>query len=316
MKHLAYGMQGNNRWWKYLVLVLASLVGGQTVGSIPLIVVMVFQIFTRPGGIHLSMENSGDLSVFGVDPNLQLFLMIVPFVVSLLVLILLFKPLHKRNYKTMITGSKKIRWSRFFFGAGVWLLLSALYLLFAWLSNPGNFVFNFQLQPFCILVVISVILLPLQSSYEEILCRGYLAQGTAAWTKKKWLAILLPSLFFAALHILNPEVGAYGFWLVMPQYLLFGVVFGIVTVLDDGVELAMGAHSANNVFLSIFVTSKASTLQTSALLIQKKVDPLMDLIVLIISFILFVAILALAFKWDFRSLNKKVMAEAAENVHP
>ncbi len=310
MKHLSFGLQGNNRWWKYLVLVLASLFGGQTVGAIPLLIVIVFQIFARKGRIQLNPENSGDLSVFGIDPNLRLFLMIIPFVISLLVLLLLFKPLHKRDTKTMITGSRKIRWSRFFIGTGVWLLLSALYSIISYLLNPGNFVFHFDFQPFIILVLICVIFIPLQSSYEEMLFRGYLAQGVAAWTKIKWLAILLPSLLFAALHLLNPEVGAYGFWLVMPQYFLFGVVFGIVTVLDDGAELAMGAHSANNVFLSVFFSSKVSALQTSALFIQQKVDPLLDLVVLIISFMLFVVILALVFKWDFRSLIKKVTVES------
>ena len=285
-------------------------------GAIPLGIVIVFQIFARRGDIPLNPENSGDLSAFGIDPNLRLFLMILPFVISLLVLLLLFKPLHKRNVKTMITGSKKIRWSRFFFGAGVWLLLTALYSLISYLLNPSNFVFHFDFQPFIVLVLLSVIFIPLQSTYEEILFRGYLAQGVAAWTKLKWLAILLPSLFFTALHLLNPEVAAYGFWLVMPQYLLFGVVFGIVTVLDDGTELAMGAHSANNVFLSIFFSSKVSALQTSALFIQQKVDPLLDLVVLIASFILFVVILALVFKWDFRSLMKKVTAETIENEQP
>jgi membrane protease YdiL (CAAX protease family) len=41
---------------------------------------------------------------------------------------------------------------------------------------------------------------------------------------------------------------------MMPQYVLFGLVFGIITVLDDGIEAAVGAHAANNIFLCIMVT--------------------------------------------------------------
>jgi len=40
--------------------------------------------------------------------------------------------------------------------------------------------------------------------------------------------------------------------------------------MDDGIEVAMGAHTANNIFLCIFVTNSSSALQTSALYVQKK----------------------------------------------
>ena len=51
----------------------------------------------------------------------------------------------------------------------------------------------------------------------------------------------------------------------MPQYIVFGLIFGIITILDDGIEAAMGAHAANNIFLCIMVTNESSALQTPAL---------------------------------------------------
>ncbi len=74
----------------------------------------------------------------------------------------------------------------------------------------------------------------------------------------------MTSLLFALMHGLNPEVKEYGFLNMMPQYILFGLIFGTITILDDGVEAAMGAHTANNVFLCIMVTNKSSALQTAA----------------------------------------------------
>ena len=44
-------------------------------------------------------------------------------------------------------------------------------------SSPENYVFNFELKPFLILVAIAIILIPLQTSFEEYLFRGYLMQG-------------------------------------------------------------------------------------------------------------------------------------------
>ena len=156
---------------------------------------------------------------------------------------------------------------------------------------------------------LSLTLIPIQSSYEEIMFRGYLAQGVAAWTKNKWMVILLPSLLFGSLHILNPEIQEYGFWITMPQYIIFGLVFGLVTVLDNGTEIAMGAHSANNAFLSIVITSKASVLQTNALFVQQNINPQKDLIMLFVVFALFIVILSIIYKWDYKSLNEKITTE-------
>ncbi len=72
---------------------------------------------------------------------------------------------------------------------------------------------------------------------------------------------------------LNPEVKEYGFLTMMPQYILFGLIFGVITILDDGIEAAMGAHTVNNVFICIMVTNKSSALQTPALYEQKNVFP-------------------------------------------
>ena len=71
------------------------------------------------------------------------------------------------------------------------------------------------------------------------------------------------------MHVMNPEIKEFGFLTMMPQYISFGLLFGIISVLDNGIELAIGAHAANNIFLSIFVTQKSSTLQTVAMFEQQ-----------------------------------------------
>ena len=124
------------------------------------------------------------------------------------------------------------------------------------------------------------------------------------------IAAVLPALLFAILHVANPEVKEYGFFLAMPLYVIPGILFGLMTILDDGIETAMGTHAANNIFLAIFVTSKASALQTEALLEQQNVDPLKELWVLLILSILSIAILSYKYKWRFSILNKKIAKEA------
>jgi uncharacterized protein len=41
---------------------------------------------------------------------------------------------------------------------------------------------------------------------------------------------------------------------MMPQYVFFGIVFAVLTMIDDGIEIAIGAHAANNIFLSVLTS--------------------------------------------------------------
>ena len=277
MKHLTNAFTGLNHWWRYLLLFLISLFGGSLIGSIPFGIVIVASAVQN--GVDLaSVSNPADLSAYGIDQNLGLALMMLPFIICLVLLLLLFKPFHQRNYKTLFSGVAKIRWDRFFTAALVWACLLAGYLLVDYNLDPGNFTLNFELNSFIILVIISLIFIPIQASYEEVLYRGYLAQGIATLTKNRILVILLPSILFGLSHGINPEVKEFGFWLAMPQYILFGIIFGLISILGDGIELAMGAHTANNVFLSLMVTHKASALQTPAFFVQENIDPAKDFI--------------------------------------
>ena len=307
MKHLTNAFNGLNHWWRYLLLFLISLFGGQLLGAIPLGVVIVIKTIQNGGAIAPNPDNMADLSVYGISNNLALALMMFAFVVSLAVLLLLIKPFHKRSYKTVFSGTSKIRWKRFFTAALVWVTLMAIYLIVDYNIEPGNFALNFNFYSFFVLMLVSFIFIPFQASYEEILFRGYLAQGVAAMTKNRILVILIPSLIFGLIHSFNPEIQEFGFWLVMPQYILFGLIFGLLSVLDDGIELAMGAHTANNIFLSLFVTHKASALQTPALLVQENIDAGKDLIVMVLVGALFVAISSKLYKFDYSILNERIV---------
>ncbi len=169
-----------------------------------------------------------------------------------------------------LNGTSKFRWNRFFISLLIWLGLSTLYFIFYLKLDPENFTLNNKSFSLIILAIISIVLIPFQAAFEEILFRGYLMQGFTAILGKRWFPLIMTSILFALLHGLNPEVKEYGFLTMMPQYILFGLIFGIITILDDGVEAAIGAHTANNAFLCIMVTSKSSALQTAALYEQQR----------------------------------------------
>ncbi|GHT79407.1 abortive infection protein [Bacteroidia bacterium] len=303
MKFLERALDGQNQFWKYVIVFLGGFLGGQIVGAIPLGIVIVLK--TMAGGV-INPENVMDFTALGLSKNLGLFLMLLPTVVSLIFTILLIKSLHRRTFAETVNGRKKIRFNRFFMGVLVWGILMAIYLIGDYWANPQNYVLQFDWKAFIPLLLISVLFIPLQTTSEELLFRGYLAQGIAGWTKNRWLAVLIPGLLFGLLHISNPEVKEFGFWLAMPQYVFFGLLFGLIAVLDDGIELPMGMHAINNVFLSLFTTHSASALQTDAVFEIKSLDPAKDLVSLIIIGIACFAYFSVKYKWDIRVLNKKV----------
>ncbi|MCL1933941.1 MAG: CPBP family intramembrane metalloprotease [Candidatus Azobacteroides sp.] len=307
MQFLERSLDQQNQFWKYLIVVLAAFFGGQILGAIPLASVMIYKVITSGGAFVSNPKNLTDLTAFGISKNVSLFLFMLIPVVFLLITILLIKVLHKRSFAETVNGTQKVRIKRCLTGAAVWSFLMAIYYWGDYMMNPENYRLQFNLLAFIPLLLISVILIPIQTTSEEFFFRGYLSQGFAGWTKNRWLAILIPGLLFGLTHSANPEVKEFGFWVSMSQYVFFGLLFGLVSVLDDGIELAMGMHAANNVFLSLFVTNYASALQTDAVFEELHIVPVKETISLIIIGMITLAFFAWKYQWNFKILNQKII---------
>ena len=99
------------------------------------------------------------------------------------------------------------------------------------------------------------------------------------------------------MHITNPEIKEFGIAIMLPQYILLGLFLGILVVMDDGLELALGVHAINNIFSALFITHKSSVLQTPALFKTNTIDPKFELIVLCFSIVLFIIVISRKYKW-------------------
>lgn len=297
MNHLESSFSGKNNAWRYLVMLLAIFAATNTIGAIPLLITMGIRAASDPGVMGSLAANPSDLSSLGINPNLYLFEMLFPFIIGLVAFILLLKPLNGKTLKEVINGTGKIRWKKILISALVWVFFSAIYLFVSILINPDNFVLSNTTKTLIPLIIISVVFIPFQAAWEEIVFRGYLMQGFTVWVRNRWAPVIFTSILFALMHIINPEIKEYGFWNMMPQYLLFGLLFGVITIFDDGVEAAIGAHAANNAFLSIMLTNKGSALQTPALYTQQTYYPGLELLMMVVMSILVLITLALVFRW-------------------
>lgn len=197
--------------------------------------------------------------------NITFVFVIIPLSLMCLGLLFWVKFIHRQSIRSLTTARKKVDWGRVFFSFGLWAVVSVLLILIAYLSTPENFVLNFKPEPFFIFLMLAVILIPLQTSFEEYLFRGYLMQGLGVITNSRLIPFLTSSILFGLMHIANPEVGKLGM-VIMIYYIGTGFFLGILTLMDDGLELALGFHAANNLVGALLVTADWTAFQTNSIL--------------------------------------------------
>jgi len=305
---------GKNAFWRYFIGAVSPFLASNIIGSLPLLAVMFTN--TVEGAIP-QKGGMPDFEAMGINLNLGFVLSVFPFILALITIIALVRPLHLRSFGSVINGGRKVRWGRIFISAFIWIAVSTLWLIYSLKSDPGNFRLNNTSGSLVVLALLALALIPFQAAFEEILFRGYLMQGFAVWTRNRWLPIILTSVLFGLMHGLNPEVKQYGFLTMMPQYIFFGLLFAVLTMVDDGIEVAIGAHSAKNIFLSVLITHKDMALQTPAMYEQIEIYPWKEFAGLIEMSVVFFVIMALVYRWkDFRRLFAGIIAPVQAEVLP
>ncbi len=194
------------------------------------------------------------------------FVMLVAPLAFMLLLVLFYNKFIQNNSLRILTTSRpKIDWSRVFFSFGVWGGITIITTLIGYFSVPEDFVIQFNPEKFAIFLVLALVLIPMQTSFEEYLFRGHMLQGLGLATKTRWVPLLVTSFLFGIMHIANPEVDKMGM-IIMFYYIGTGLFLGILTLMDEGLELALGFHAANNLVGALLVTSDWSAFQTHSIL--------------------------------------------------
>ena len=296
-------------WWLYLVGVVLIFIGSQ-LGQFPFLIAILYK----------SMANGGDLSSLDYDAmmsildlNLSLFLLLLSFAVGLAAVFLVVKYIHKQTLRSLTTSRAKIDWSRFWFAFLIWGVTTACFILLEYYSSPENYTFNFKPIPFLILVLISVVFIPLQTSFEEYLFRGYLMQGLGVLAKNRWVPLIFTSTIFGLLHIANPEIDKLGYVLLV-HYIGTGFLLGIMTLMDEGLELALGFHAANNLIAALLLTADWTAFQTHSIL-KDISDPEMSNVEVFFPVFVIYPILLIVFakKYNWSNWKEKLFGTVTNN---
>ena len=280
--------KGINTWWR--VLITTSLTVGVFISNF---IAYFFMSKEQLDEIYKSMK--------AIPSNWSLIMNLSPFILLLGLLFFLVKNLHKREVLSLTTSRKKVDFKRFFFSFGLIVFLSIVGFAISYFFDNKGIIWNFNPMKFALLFLISILFFPFQIAYEEYLFRGYLMQQIGVITKNRWFPLAFTSILFGLFHSANPEVAKMGFG-VMAFYIGTGFFLGIITLMDDSLELALGFHLGNNLIAALLITSDFSALHTDAVFsytgVENPVDMLNEMLVSIaIVYPILLIIFAKKYNW-------------------
>lgn len=305
------GFKGKHQWYHYLIgslIIFFFFFLGQAIFA------NYIQQKAVENGYVINLKNLNTAEMMkasNLDANLIVFLLLGTFITGFLGILLTMKRIHGRSVKSLITSRKKIDWKRFFLSFGLMGGFIIVSTILAYYNEPENFLNQFDLIPFLILFIISIALIPIQIGFEELLFRGYLLQGLGVVVKNKWFPFLLTSILFGLMHGANPEVAKLGPSLLL-YYIGTGFYLGILVLMDEGLELALGFHTANNLIQILLITSDYSVFQSPSILkdISEPSGAMSEILFpLLILYPLLLLIFAKKYHW--KNWNQKLFGKVA-----
>ena len=257
--------KGNNNLWNVFITTLF------TAGIFIVNFIAYFMMSKEQmDEVYKSMED--------VPNNWSLIINLSPFIFILGLLFYFVRNLHHRSILSLTTSRNTIDYKRILFSFSVVVLLTILVFIVSYFNDNSNIIWNFNPLQFSILFFISLLLFPFQIGLEEYLFRGYLMQQIGIIAKNRWFPLVITSVVFGLFHSANPEVAQMGYG-VMGFYIGTGLLLGIMTLMDESLELALGFHLGNNLMSALLITSDYSVIRTDALFKYSGVENPNDILI-------------------------------------
>jgi membrane protease YdiL (CAAX protease family) len=273
-RYLELARLGKNDWWRYLLGLFTIAFFWMVLGLVP------YELLLASG------LEPGPLLEF-VALNLSIFMMLAGLAVTVALV-------HKRPLMSLIAPDLRIDWRRIRRAAAVWFVIGAAMALAEHLLYPDRYYVSYDAGRFYPFLAAVLLLTPLQAASEELVFRGYLMQGLGLITRRPLAVAIASSALFTLPHLMNPEVEQHGVAIMAANYFTIGMVLALATLRDGRLELAIGLHAVNNVFLGLLANYEGSALATESVFTATELDPVYSLAALVVGSCLF-------YWWIFRS---------------
>lgn len=240
---------------------------------------VVIVIFWQAGGVAMILAAADlfnvpaeDLETFpDVAPWKAGVITLVSFIPLFLIVPLLYVLLLRLPWKVLITTRERISTRRILHG---FIAMSALVIPLSAIDlflNGDDYRYTFDFALFWPYLIVALTLLPVQTTAEEFFFRGWLLRWIASGAWPIWAVTALNAFLFALPHMLNPEVKDY-YLLAFLYFSSMGAMLTLATLRDKSMEVAIGAHFANNLIAGVLVSYQDSALPSAALLMSGELD--------------------------------------------
>ena len=289
MKNVTYveaARWGKYRGWRYVLGLVVILFAWLVVGT--------------GASVLVAFAFSGQPDYYVLGPFGKFLFVMVGFPVFLAGVLIAVSLIHRRHPRTLITARERIDWRRIGQGFVAWSVpVCLINVLGQYLFYPDTFSFNFDLATFALFVPLALVFTAIQTTTEELFYRGYIVQGASMISTNRVFLALVAAVVFTLPHLLNPEVSAGGWLTVFSNYFLVpGLLWTVVSLIDGTTELAIGVHFANNIVGFLLFNIAGSAVTTPALFTISEFHATYVALSVLVAIPVFLAIAYKVFKRD------------------
>lgn len=238
LKFTSNSKLGKNKWWLFLcstILVIAFFLLGSIISGFL--------------GIYLNdgIKPDSFSEYFHSYPNVFISQIgtYLGFISGMIGLIIAVRYIHRRKFLTLITVKNNLKFNNVIKGAVVYFILEIIVVVIYSYVNDNPLNYQLNINEFLPVFFVSIFFVSIQICSEEFFHRGFLFQNFTFYFKYPFIALLLTSFFFAYAHVQDLEY--------LPLFFLIGLFLGLITIVSNSLELAIGIHFAHNIF-SLIIT--------------------------------------------------------------
>ena len=267
----------------------------QAVGAIPF-----FTVCEYLQNIEITQFQCDGTQITGDSVLLDYLLSNYMFIIGIIGVWIAVRVLHKKTLTQVVTGRKTFDYNRVVYAIWVGFLLHSALLILDVLFIHTEITFRSpSFSEYITFFLFAVVLTTYQAGFEEVFFRGYLLQGLSLIARNRVVITIVSSVLFVLPHLANPEPFEYGFAPYATSLFMFALFMTVIVLVDGGIELAIGYHALNNLWIGLIANTEVTALQTPSLLIVpiERYAMFPDVPVQLIVYIVFLVILNKKYKW-------------------
>jgi uncharacterized protein len=251
------------RLWRWIVGTLGIIVVWQGLGLI--ITIGAARLFDFDLEVLFATDDAGIAQLRELPPWSAAATILISFIPLFLATIFAYRYILKRPVKALFTSFERYSWKRTWIGFAAFSLISLVFGIGDLILNWDSYTWSWSATKFLPFLIVALTLLPIQTTAEELFFRGWLQQWLDNGKKKQWTISFIGGFLFALPHMANPEVAGNQLFFPIISYGSVGFMLAWVTYRDKTLEMAIGAHFANNFLSSLVVSTEDSAIPSVSL---------------------------------------------------